>query len=612
MKGYTRPCVSLSTSHGGRRHQRGASLVVMAVSLVALLSAVLAALDIGRLYTSQRSLQRQANMAALDAVRVISGCTGAETTNRAGLALSAAQQSLVRNFGDPGLLSATGFRYGSVLSGGSSGAAGLRSFVPSNSVANADAVQVELTRSMPVSLVRAFSKQPQGLMYAQAVAQNTDIIGLGIGTGLTGLNGGLVNNMMSALLGTTVSLTAVDYQGLLTARINSAGLMRAASINDLSALNDLGGTALLDAIRTVAGQNAPQSTQAVNTLLNGLAPILGPVQLGQVFSVPEDVSGSATQDVSIDAFNLLLGLTQAARANQGNLLSLSPVVVAPGVTATIGLRILEGPQFKAGRPGRDAGGNYFTQVSSSQVVVTVRLNVLGSALPLLTGVGFNGGITLDLSLSVAGGSAGLDSTRCARAGQSFHDIMVGAQSNIGRAAVGTIVGGASSLTQPTFSVQPSPLLNLSVSNNLLGLLLGGTTGVTVKAVSNLDVSPGTSTTLDFKVAATDVLPQVQSINAPLGASLNNVLTHLVQNLQVTVTPTSGNLLSGILSSATSLVLNTVLPAVVNTLAGLVGPLAANVLDPLLQALGVRFGTADVMITSISVDQPQLARITMRQ
>ncbi|MEQ9479614.1 MAG: pilus assembly protein TadG-related protein [Algiphilus sp.] len=56
--------------------QRGAAAVFAAIAMTTLLVSIAFTIDIGRLYFAQRDLQNAANLAALDASRMASGCYG--------------------------------------------------------------------------------------------------------------------------------------------------------------------------------------------------------------------------------------------------------------------------------------------------------------------------------------------------------------------------------------------------------------------------------------------------------------------------------------------------------------------------------------------------------
>src|SRR3546814_9305092 len=58
------------------RKQQGAAAVFVAIALIPLLIATMLAIEVGRVYYAHRSLQKAANLAALDTARLMSGCTG--------------------------------------------------------------------------------------------------------------------------------------------------------------------------------------------------------------------------------------------------------------------------------------------------------------------------------------------------------------------------------------------------------------------------------------------------------------------------------------------------------------------------------------------------------
>ena len=88
---------AVKTAFHAPGRQRGFAAVFAAIAMVAMLSAVALAIDVGRLYNAKRNLQRAASLAALDAVQVVSGCTGRGVIGTGQDARAEALASLARN-----------------------------------------------------------------------------------------------------------------------------------------------------------------------------------------------------------------------------------------------------------------------------------------------------------------------------------------------------------------------------------------------------------------------------------------------------------------------------------------------------------------------------------
>ena len=82
----------------GRKQQTGAVAVLAALAVGAGLIALALAIDVGRLYSAHRDLQRVASLAALDAARVSGGCMG-QPENPAAAAYNETIGSIERNNG---------------------------------------------------------------------------------------------------------------------------------------------------------------------------------------------------------------------------------------------------------------------------------------------------------------------------------------------------------------------------------------------------------------------------------------------------------------------------------------------------------------------------------
>src|SRR5688500_14361779 len=102
------------SSRSPLNRQRGASMILTGISLVALVSALVSALDVGNMYSAQRQLQRQTNMAALDASRVVSGCAG-PTDDILAHARQVAQTAITRNYGSEAVLGNGALQIGNVV-----------------------------------------------------------------------------------------------------------------------------------------------------------------------------------------------------------------------------------------------------------------------------------------------------------------------------------------------------------------------------------------------------------------------------------------------------------------------------------------------------------------
>ena len=177
-----------------RARQRGAAGVFMIISLLLLVPILLLALNIGQLYYAQRDLEKQATLAALSAVQVVSGCVNEgvpglldevtdEVTriiglNLAGNADGAASALMTGINGSP-----------AVEVGRINVDSGLRRFEAlSDGDSRVNAVRVNLSRAQPPSLMAALGGGGGGtpMLYASATAQQAPIGAFTVGSGQIG------------------------------------------------------------------------------------------------------------------------------------------------------------------------------------------------------------------------------------------------------------------------------------------------------------------------------------------------------------------------------------------------------------------------------------------
>ena len=190
----------------GRQRQRGIAAIFAALSLVALISALALGVDTGRLYAAQRDLQRLADLAAIDAARVASGCF-AGAGSRAQAPIEAAE-SLARN-GKPGDATAL-TRIGRRMTRGST-----LGFEPVAEGAPWDSIQVQLTRPSPARILPLFSGEDTRTLRAQAAAFSGVTISHGPASSLPDVsNPALLGQTLGPQLGGAGTSLVLDPSGL--------------------------------------------------------------------------------------------------------------------------------------------------------------------------------------------------------------------------------------------------------------------------------------------------------------------------------------------------------------------------------------------------------------
>ncbi|MDP9141191.1 MAG: hypothetical protein M3O62_10410, partial [Pseudomonadota bacterium] len=192
-----------------RASQRGAVAVFAAVAMLAMLTAALVSIEIGRMYSAKAELQKQASIAALDAARLISGCSTTElevpaTPSQADL-LDFVQQTVLDNGLPAELLSGLPQVETGLIARrtGADGPVGMRYLAVDPD--DAQAVRVTLRRSFPRPLLPLLPYDEGRVMAASATAAQLAVGSFNLGSGLVTANGGVLNALLSGLLGGNVS-----------------------------------------------------------------------------------------------------------------------------------------------------------------------------------------------------------------------------------------------------------------------------------------------------------------------------------------------------------------------------------------------------------------------
>ncbi|MCO8169825.1 pilus assembly protein TadG-related protein [Pseudomonas sp. 21LCFQ02] len=365
--------------------QRGAIGLVAALTLGLALLFTVTVLDSGRLYLEKRSLQRIADMAALEAASRKGNCSSAATASLY------ATQSATRN----GFIPDTDGRTLNTLCGTLSvnAADGRRAFVAN--AASTDAIRVVASHGVPRSIAAGvaalFSSGPQSAnvqLSATAVAAATpplaqlSIRNVLATASLPILNSiaktnidllgwqGLANinlNLLSYLdrLKTDLNLTAVGYTQVLSANATVSQLIQTA-INVLQTNGTLSTSATilnLQALKAAAG--------STTVVLGDLIKVQGGTDLAGLNS-------------TVNVFDLISSLTQMANKKNGITANSQINVLGIGQITTQ-LKVIEPPQLSAiGDPRKvnpalavaDDPNRIYVRTAQTRMLVSVNLPLL--------------------------------------------------------------------------------------------------------------------------------------------------------------------------------------------------------------------------------------------
>lgn len=558
------------------QRQRGAALIMAAGVIVAMVTMMALAIDLGQVYATKENLDTAANIAALEASRAIAGCNaGGVPANPEAAALAAAQASVARAYANrsEGAPSVT------TVVGAMQRSGGTREFAPNAAVpapvgdeqpVTNSAVNVVLSDGNYRSITGAFFKP---VLTSSASASAMPTATFSVGSSLLRLNPAFLGP-----LGIDVGL--FDQGSLLDTNLSLGDLaveLGAGTVDDLLNL-DLQTGNLLEAINEVSGQSLGNLSAALSTSLSETQVSLG--------SVIANV-GSLGQTVQVNAEALANSLLQLALAERANGIPIPldlNVLGLVGVVANV--RILEPPQVAVGvRPGLESSYARDSQILV-ELAVNINIDLLNLGLARLQG---------SLPVYVKGGSseARLDAIDCANSTRQFHEVDISGTAET--ASIG--IGRFDDISAP----DPQPVLGADLELRLIGLTVLGL---------NIDASqvPVGSSSGSLTPVFTDppAAGDDGTRNIPGGVGTASALGGLSSSLtNVQIDPNSLLGLGSLLAPLVNSVLAT-LGDLTSIVAGLVADIALDpVLNELLDGLGVSLGNAEVTLLATDVDQPVL-------
>jgi uncharacterized membrane protein len=586
--------------------ERGAIAPFAAIILVVAMGAAALSTDVGSWYAERRNMKAATDAAVLGAVV---NQADLQAQNVAAIKATAADL-LARNDSQYDASNITSLDLGTYCADRSlSPSDRFRTSItlcpgdtrdPKYAVVNAARIQVAGTT--PSFLSRVLSPAQGSLtLNASSTAARIDEAAFQAGTGLVSVDttqSALLNGILGGLLGTSIKLTAVQYQGLLNTNVQALGFLNAlatqlnlsaGTYDGLLSTNVKVGDVLQAAITAL---NAPNSIASL--ALGALkASIVGSptLQLGDLLDLGvwrNQPVGGSTAPTALDAGLNLYQLVSLALqvANGKNAISIPSISVGlPGilsleVTSTV-IEPPQSPPFAFGPVG--------VSVHTAQVRLQLKLKLLD-----LFGL-LGQGVQLPLYVEVAAGDAVLSRIDCGPQPATDAKVTIDAKSGAVRAYIGTIdINVMKNFSQPIkdTDIQPAPILDLSLLGIVRSFLL---------AKAEVDVGSSNYTSLVFN--QTQIAGKIpQSVTST--GMVDNLLAGL-SNLQLggcglnllglCILPLDLNSIGTIIAN-----LHQILDPVIN---GLLDP----IVDGLLAALGIKLGYMDVTVTGVRCGVPVLVQ-----
>jgi uncharacterized repeat protein (TIGR01451 family) len=394
----------------------------------------------------------------------------------------------------------------------------------------------------------------------------------------------LLNPLLGSLLGTSLSLTAADWNSLATGNVQVLGFLNAlqASTNASSPTQALAANVTLAQVAAALGVQAQaQANTSLSAVLQTLASQLNgagaTVRVGDLLKLTADSGTLGT--TTVNALDMLTGLVQLY--NTRNVLSTpKPVGIDGGVLGQAGLinsvalysQVIEPPVYVCG-PAGSAFHSAAIRVKLKLDLVT--LSPVTSVLTVLPGVS-SASIAiskLDVYLEIARGEGTLASVDAVS-----RAVTLQVAPGIADAYIGTIADSV-------FFNRSRTLSAADVDYGQVGSLVlnGAVLAIEVKSTTRGQAPFSTSVTMS------GTFPQTRTVSTST-AFATSMADSLVSNLALRTTPSLG-----LLDAVVSPVLKTL---VVGTLSPVITPVLTGVADPLLKLLGIGLGQVTVTVEGI--------------
>jgi len=538
-----------------RTDQRGNIAIMSAGGMILAVCCAALGVDIGTIAADRRKTQAATDLAAIVAASNLSNAT------------NAARAAVTSN--NYPASSLVGVELGTYTAN-SAVVAQSRFVTPATGTANA--ARVSLQTATPLYFSHFFTGSNNFTIKTTATATTTAIASFSIGSRLASLNGGLLNSVLGSMLGTTLSLSVMDYNALLGARIDAFSFLSAlatrvgltgVTYDTLLKSNIKIGDILSAALSAQQAANGSgTATTALSTISQASASVTTKIAPGTLIDAgpyANLIVGVKPKDgVSISLYDLLQAT--AGVANGTNQIAASVNLGLPGIasaslTATIGAR----PQGS----GWIAVGTQGVSVHTAQTRVLLSIQLIGSGSAPL--------VNLPVYVEVASGTATLNKVSCGYPNVNTSSVTLGVTPGIVDAWIGNVT--AADLNNVTTKPNPGPAPLV----NLLGVPI-----VTGKAHAGM----GNTTPVSVNFSYSDITSQTKktvnttNFTSSLTGSLLGNLNISVLGLGLAI-PGLGGLVTSIISGATSSI--------------------DQLLAATLASLGVGIGQADVWVSGIRCD-----------
>ncbi|MBB6408228.1 TadG family pilus assembly protein [Mesorhizobium sangaii] len=569
---------------------RQANFAVMtALSAPVALALAAVAIDEASIYAERREAQAMVDLAAITAASNIPNVDAAVVTT---LTDNGMPGIVVQGSGET-IAPAVGKTVVSVTPGRYAASTATVSQRFQSGVTPYNAVHVTL-KKIPARYF-ASSLLPTPVIGTEATASMTPQATFSVGSRLLSVNGGILNALLSGLLGGNISLSVMDYNGLISADVSVLsfidGLATQLSLTGVTYSDVLASKATVGQIAT-AMANVPGLGNTAKVALQSIAskststfkiPLNKLVDLGSVGSL---ALGQRPAGLGVDASAMGMLTAAAVLANGTNQAQVNLGATVPGLLSTA-LTIAIGEPMQSSPWLAVDGIGTVVRTAQTRIKLVASVGVgtpgLGGGISLLA-------VNLPLNVEVAYAEAKLTDITCPTGPSSINVSMA---AHPGIASLHLANSNSSGLGD--FS-QPQTFTDAEIADVSLHLLLINIPLIQVMGSAATAITNNSPTTLTFN--ATDIANKTVKTVSTRNIS-QSLTTSLVGNLSLSV-----NAL-GLGIDLTAL-LATVKPAVVAVLNGVTAPVD-DLLYNVLSALGVGVGQADVRVTGATCGRAVLVQ-----
>ncbi|MBB3966601.1 pilus assembly protein TadG-related protein [Rhizobium metallidurans] len=440
-----------------------------------------------------------------------------------------------------------------------------------------DAVKVAIQQKAQLTFAAAIIPPPT--LSATGTASASKLAAFSVGSRLASLNGGLLNAILGGLLGTTVSLKAVDYDALASANIDLLSYLdllatrlnlTAGTYEELLA-TDISYPRLLDTLAATQGLT-PSVSKAITSLSKGLGTTQIKVKLQNLLSlgsVGERMIGSGSH-LLLEASALDIISASAFAANQGKQVGVNLAGTVPGLTSvTLKIAIGERPKGIAS----NAIGTTGSAVRTAQIRIAIEAGVTG--LSAIAGIK----LRVPLYVEAAYAEAKLANFACLGGGPKSASIGVDVVPGVAEIALG--------------DVDPTAMANFGTKPRVTSATIIDALLLKVNALADINLTNTSKTRLTFQ-------PNDITNKTIKNVSTRDTLTSAVQSL---IAGTDIQIQLLVLTLGTN---KAVMQAIADTLSSVTAPLDEVLYNTLLM-LGIKIGEADVRFTDARCQQSVLVQ-----